>query len=204
MATHSSFLAWRIPGMGEPCGLLSMRSHRVGHDWSDLAAAAAEPKNCVFVVCVCVDKSTYLYLYCCCCSVTKLCLTLWTLWTMARQAFISFTISQSLLKLISFESAMTSNHLILCHPLLLLPSIFPTIRVFSNEVAKVLELQLQFFQWIFRIDFFKNWLLWSLCCPRDSQESSPTPQLEGISSLMLSLKVQLSHPYMSTEKKKSS
>ena len=41
MATHSSVLAWRIPGTGEPCGLLSMGSHRVGHDWSDLAAAAA-------------------------------------------------------------------------------------------------------------------------------------------------------------------
>ena len=41
MATHSSVLAWRIPGMGQPGGLLSMGSHRVGHDWSDLAAAAA-------------------------------------------------------------------------------------------------------------------------------------------------------------------
>ena len=41
MATHSSVLAWRIPGMGEPGGLLSMGSHRVGHDWSDLAVAAA-------------------------------------------------------------------------------------------------------------------------------------------------------------------
>ena len=39
MATHSSVLAWRIPGMGEPSGLPSMGSHRVGHDWSDLAAA---------------------------------------------------------------------------------------------------------------------------------------------------------------------
>ena len=43
MATHSSVLAWRIPGMGEPGGLLSMGSHRVGHDRSDLAAAAAVP-----------------------------------------------------------------------------------------------------------------------------------------------------------------
>ena len=42
MATHSSVLAWRIPGMGEPGGLPSMGSHRVGHDWSDLAAAAAQ------------------------------------------------------------------------------------------------------------------------------------------------------------------
>ena len=41
MATHSGVLAWRIPGTGEPGGLLSMESHRVGHDWSDLAAAAA-------------------------------------------------------------------------------------------------------------------------------------------------------------------
>ena len=41
LATHSSVLAWRIPGMGEPGGLPSMRSHRVGHDWSDLEAAAA-------------------------------------------------------------------------------------------------------------------------------------------------------------------
>ena len=46
MATHSSVLAWRIPGMGEPCGLPSKGSHRVGHDWSDLAAAAATAGHC--------------------------------------------------------------------------------------------------------------------------------------------------------------
>ena len=56
-------------------------------------------------------------------------------WTAARQAFLSFTISQSLLKFMSTESVMPSKHLILCHPLLLLPSIFPSIRVFSNESA---------------------------------------------------------------------
>ena len=53
--------------------------------------------------------------------------------TAARQASMSITNSQSLLKLISIKSVMLSNHLILCHPLLLLPSIFPSIRVFSNE-----------------------------------------------------------------------
>ena len=58
-----------------------------------------------------------------------------TPWTAARQASLSFTISQSLLKFISIELVMPSNHLILCHPLLLLPSIFPSIRVFSNESA---------------------------------------------------------------------
>ena len=58
-----------------------------------------------------------------------------TPWTEARQAFQSFTISKSLLKLISIELTMPSNHLILCHLLLLLPSIFLGIRVFSNELA---------------------------------------------------------------------
>ena len=74
---------------------------------------------------------------------------------------LSFTISWSLLKLMFIKSVMPSNRHILCHPLLLLPSIFPSIRVFSNELAflirwpKYLELQLQHqsFQRIFRVDF---------------------------------------------------
>ena len=57
-----------------------------------------------------------------------------TPWTAAHQASSSTTNSQSLLKLMSIEQAMLSNHLILCHPFLLLPSIFPSIRVFSNEL----------------------------------------------------------------------
>ena len=70
----------------------------------------------------------------CCCSVTKLCLTLRP-WTAAHQASLAFIISWSLLKLMSIESVMPSNYLILYYPLLLLPSIFPSIRVFSNESA---------------------------------------------------------------------
>ena len=58
-----------------------------------------------------------------------------TPWTAAYQASLSFTISQSLLKIKSIESIMPSNHLILCHPLLSLLSIFPSIRVFSNELT---------------------------------------------------------------------
>ena len=54
-------------------------------------------------------------------------------WTAAQQVFLSFTISQSLLKLMAIESMMPSNHLVLCCPFLLLPSVFPSIRVFSNE-----------------------------------------------------------------------
>ena len=70
-----------------------------------------------------------------CCSVAQSCPTLCEPWTAARQASLSFTISRSLLKLMSIESMMPSNHLILCRPLLLLPSIFPSLRVFSNESA---------------------------------------------------------------------
>ena len=58
-----------------------------------------------------------------------------TPWTAAHEASLSFTISQSLLKLMSTELVMPSNHRILCRPLLFLPSIFPSIRVFSNESA---------------------------------------------------------------------
>ena len=66
-------------------------------------------------------------------SVTQSCSTLCDPWTSAHQASLSITSSQSLLKLMSTESVVLSNHLILCHALLLLPSIFPSIRVFSNE-----------------------------------------------------------------------
>ena len=72
-----------------------------------------------------------------CCLVKKSC-PLWTLCdprTAVLQASLAFAISQSLIKLMSIESVMPYNHLILCHPLLLLPSIFPSIRVFSNESA---------------------------------------------------------------------
>ena len=84
-----------------------------------------------------------------------------TPWTTAHQASLPITSSQSLLRLVSIESLMPSNHLILCCPLLLLPSVFPSIRVFSNEsVLHIrwpkywLEFQLrhQSFQWIFRTD----------------------------------------------------
>ena len=89
-------------------------------------------------------------------------------WTAARQASLSITNSRSLLKLTSIESVMPSNHLILCCPFLVPPSIFPSIRVFSrwvsssHQVAKVLEFQLQHqtSQWIFRTDFLLGWIGW--------------------------------------------
>ena len=82
-----------------------------------------------------------------------------TPWIAARQASLSITNSQSLPKPMSIESVMPSSHLILCHPLLLLPSIPPSISLFqwinsSHEVAKILEFQLQHqsFQWTPRTD----------------------------------------------------
>ena len=69
------------------------------------------------------------------CSVAKLWLIVATLWTAACQASLFFTISWSLFKFMSTESVMPSNHLILCHPLLLLTSIFPSIRIFPNKLA---------------------------------------------------------------------
>ena len=65
MATHSSVLAWRIPGTGEPGGLPSMGSHRVGHDWSDLAAAAAEPSFLKMVLGFCnIHELMWNYYFC--------------------------------------------------------------------------------------------------------------------------------------------
>ena len=98
--------------------------------------------------------------------------------------FPVLTISLSLLKRMSIESVMPYNHLMLGRSLLLLPSVFPSIRVFSNELAlhqgsKVLELQLQ----------HQSLGLTGLIsyCPRDSQEFSPAPQLKSISSSVLNL-----------------
>ena len=71
----------------------------------------------------------------CCCSVFSHVQLFATSWTAARQASLSFTISQSLLKLMSIELVLPSNHLTLCRPLLFLLSIFLSIRVFSNESA---------------------------------------------------------------------
>ena len=77
---------------------------------------------------------TFIFLYVVVQSLSRVQLFV-TPWIAAYQASLSFTNSQSLLKLMSIELVMTSNHLILCHPLLLLPSVFPSIRVFSHESA---------------------------------------------------------------------
>ena len=85
---------------------------------------------------------------------------------------------------------MLFNHLILCRPILLLPSIFPSIRVFSNESAlcvRWLKYWSFSFSTSFKIDFLLACLVWSPCTPRYSKESFPTPQFKSINSSALSL-----------------
>ena len=123
-----------------------------------------------------------------CCSVTKPYSTLWDPMDCSMQSFLSFTVSQSLLKLMFTESVMPFNHLILCQPLLL-PSIFPSIRIFSDESAPCIRWTKYWSFSIrpsneysglisFRIDQFD--LL------SETQESSPAPQFKSINSLALS------------------
>ena len=109
------------------------------------------------------------------------------------QASLSFTISWSLLNVHWVRDAIQPSHpLSSLSPLALNlsqhKSLFQRVG-FSHQVAKVLELQLkhQSFQWFFRTDFLYDGLIWSPCCPRDSQESSPMPQLKRINSSALSL-----------------
>ena len=116
-----------------------------------------------------------------------------TPWTIACQASLSIINSRSLRKLISIELVMPSNHLTLCHPLLLLPSIFPSIKSFqmsqlftSGDQNIEFQLQHQSFQWIFRNDFLQDGQVGSPCSPRDSQEASLTPQFKSINSSVLS------------------
>ena len=112
-----------------------------------------------------------------------------TPWTAAHQASLSITNSRSLLKLTSIMLVMPSNNLILCHPLLLPPSIFPSMRSvlhigwpeywsFSFSISPSSE-------YSGLISFRMDWL--DLLQSKDSQESSPTPQLKSINSLALSL-----------------
>ena len=114
--------------------------------------------------------------------------------TAACQASLSITNSWSLLKLMSFKSVMPSNYLILCRPLLLLPSIFLSIRVFSNESALHIRWS-KYWSFSFSISpsneysgliFFRVDWLDLPCSPRDSQAPPPTPQFKSISSLVLS------------------
>ena len=132
-----------------------------------------------------------------------------TPWTTAHQASLSITNSQSLLKLMSIESVMPSNHLILCYPLLLLPSIFPSIRVFSNESLLPIRWS-KFWSFSFSISssneysglisFRMNWL--DFLAIQGTLKSLLQHHSSKASILRHSafFRVQLSHPYLTTGK----
>ena len=133
-------------------------------------------------------------------------------WTAACQASLSITNSWSSPKLMSIESVMPSNHLILCHPLLLLPSIFPSIRVFSNESALCIRWP-KYWSFSFNISPFNehpglisfrmDWL--DLLAVQGTLKSLLQHHTSKASILWLSafFTVQLSHPYMTTGKNHS-
>ena len=131
-----------------------------------------------------------------------------TPWTTAHQAFLSFIISWSLLKLMSIELVMPSNHLVLCCPLLLLPSIFPSIRVFSNELALCIRWPKYWSFNIspsneysglisFRIDWFYLFAVQGKTLKSLLQYHSSKASILWCSVFFM---VQLSHPYMTTGK----
>ena len=171
MATHSSVLAWRIPGTGEPGGLPSVGSHRVGHDWSDLASKQASMYLRIYVHFSITVFSGYMSSSGAGGSlvVVQLLSCVWlfaTPWTAARQASLSISTSWSLLKPMSIDSKMSSNHLILCCTLLLLP--FPVLGSFpmcwpikwpkywnfsfsispSNEYSGLISLRIDWFDFL--------------------------------------------------------
>ena len=132
-----------------------------------------------------------------------------TPWTAARQASLSITNSWSLLKLMSIESVKPSNHLILCHPLLLLPPILPSIRVFSNESALRIRWP-KYWSFSFNISPFNehpglisfrmDWL--DLLAAQGTLKSLLQHHSSKASVLQCSafFIAQLSHPYMTTGK----
>ena len=132
-----------------------------------------------------------------------------TRWTAAHQASLSFTTSQSLLKLMCIELVMPFNHLVLCGPLLLPPSIFPSIRVFSNESAVCIR-WLKYWSFSFsisssseysgliplRLDWFDLLAVQGTLKSLLQHRSSKASILQGSAFYI----VQLSHPYMNTGK----
>ena len=108
---------------------------------------------------------------------------------------LCFTISWSWLRLMSIQSVMPSKHLILCCLLFFFPSIFPNIRVFTNESALPISGQkfgtstsASVIPWTFKVDSFQEWLVWSPFYPGDSEESSPAPQFKSSNFSSLSLR----------------
>ena len=201
MATHSIILAWRIPWMEEPRGLQSIGSQRkeiyncfhfspFNLPWND---GTGSHLLLLFSRWVVSNSATP--------------------WTAAHQASLSFTISWNLLKLIPTELLMPlSYYLVLCHPLLLLPSVFPSIWVFSSESVLCIRWP-KYWRFSFSISpsneysglisFRMDWL--DLLAVHGTLKSLLQHHSSKASTLQCSafFTVQLSHPYMTTGKTKA-
>ena len=126
--------------------------------------------------------------FCVCVFSLSICVQLFvTLWSAACQGFLSFTITQSLLKLMSIESVLPSNHFILCCPLLLLPSVFPSIRVFTNELTLLIRLPKYWGfnfsisscnKYLRQISFRIGWF--ELLADQVTLKTPPTPHIKSI------------------------
>ena len=176
MATHSSVLAWRIPGRAEPGGLPSMGSNRIGHDWSNLAAAALKlwsitvEVNCISSQFSSVQSLSHVRLFT----------------TPMNRSTSGLPVHHQLPEFTQTQVHRVSDAIQPSYPLSspspAAPnpsrhqSLFQWVNS-SHEVAKVLEFQLQHhsLQRNPRADLLQNGLFGSPCSPRDSQESSPTP-----------------------------
>ena len=199
MATHSSALAWRIPWREEPGGLQSTGLQIVGHDWAtSLSLSSLENITNIYLKMQSPHTLAGLCNICyCCCSVTESYTT-----HCGPMNYIQHTIlpCPSLFPRVCLNSCPLSWWWTTIHP-----SVSPSPPAFNpsqhqglfqwvsslHQMAKVLELQHQSFQWILRFD----WLVWSPCCQRDSQESSPAPQFKSINSSAGSLLYGLTSVY---------
>ena len=211
MATHFSILAWRIPWTEEPGRLQFIGFHRVRHDWSDSMHACMcraintvqkdtlSPGSLVWISAV-FTFQPFSFMY-----IQAFNLTGYSLVQSLSHVQLcdpmdcsmrGFPVHHQLPELAQTYVYWVSDAIQRTHPLLFPPPSFSLAQLqglfqgvsSSYQVANVFEFQLQqqSFQWTVRTDFLEDWLLWFPCSPRDSQESSSTPQFKSINSSLLS------------------
>ena len=188
-------------------GLLALQEQRIKGivilcSWSfpQYGVGALVQSPCLSLAITWLGRIHTFFTFFICCSVTQLYPTIWDCTDCSMPSSLSFTISRNLLKLMSIESMISSDHLILCHPLLPLPLTFAASGSFlvswlfatggqSIGTSALASFLLMNFQ-----DWFPLGLTGWSCSPRDSQESSPTPQFKTISSLVFMCSVVILFP----------
>ena len=194
--------AWDGPRLFPSFALLCMPSVPKDTSWSKIAECwssshpvhSPSPLSVIILYSFNQNECWVIMLCCCYCSVAKSCPTLWPMDCSTPGLLVYITNSWSLLKLMSIELVMLYNQLILCHSLLLLPLIFPSIRVFSNESAVYIRWP-KYWSFSFSISLFSEYselisfsIDWfDLPAAKGILKSSWAPQFKNINSLALSL-----------------